>query len=102
MQYLRMILNLLLQNAEPITAWLAKQYDKFKLSNPLIGTVVLSLLVGVNYSLSNCDFAPICENEYLKDAALFLSYFLLAITGNRTTRYVHPNETLDAEQKENV
>lgn len=102
MQSLRMLLDLLLQNAEPITAWLGKQYDKFKLSNPLIGTLVLSLLVGANYALSNCTFAPICENQYLKDAALFLSYFLLAVTGNRTTRYVHPNETLDVDQNENV
>ena len=93
MQNFKMLLDLILQNVQPITEWLGKQYDKFKLSNPFVGTIVLSLLVGVNYGVSNCDFAAICENVYLKDFALFLSYFLLAVTGNRTTRYVHPNTT---------
>jgi len=99
MQSLRMLLDLILQNVEPITGWLGKQYDKFKVSNPLIGTIVLSLLIGGNYAVNNCDFAPICENEYLKDFALFLSYFLLAVTGNRTTRYVHPNVDETTEVK---
>lgn len=95
-----MFLELILQNLEPITTWLAKQYDKFKLNNPLLGTLILSLLVGVNYALSNCDFAPICENVHLKDVALFLSYFLLAMTGNRTSRYIHPNESDNEEIKD--
>lgn len=86
------LLNILLQlfkgNVQPISLWLARVFDRLKLSNPTTALFVIALLTGVNVLFSECAIEILCANEWLKTVGQLISALTLGFVGSRTTRYL--------------
>lgn len=93
---LNFILALFKSNTNTVTMWLARQFDKLKIANPIVFTIVIALLTGVNYLFSVCAFEILCSNEWFKTVALVLSSIVAGLIAPRTTRYI---EQADAENQ---
>jgi len=82
----RLIWELIKNNLELIATELAKLFDRFKMSNPLVAGLIISVLIAVQYFLvENCMFS-FCETEWLAEVLNFVSLFLLGVVGSRTSK----------------
>ena len=87
----KFIIDLLLRNLEPVATWLAKLLDKTKVNNPLSWLAIVSVLFGLNYFGQNC-VADFCLSETAKAIIDFVSLFVAALIGSRTTQRVQNAE----------
>lgn len=81
-----------------ITGILAQLFDKFKLRNPVIAAAVLVTLFGLVQSLHQAVSAGLLgQYAWLTDVLRWLTAFLMAVTGAKTTLFLDSSLRADRE-----
>ncbi len=89
----RLIWEFIKNNLETVAIELAKLFDRFKMSNPLLAGLIVAALIGVQYFfVEHCMFS-FCQEEWLIEIVNFLSLFLLGVIGSRTTKRLAEHES---------
>lgn len=71
----------------------AKLFDSFKVSNPVVALAIVSTLVGVQVFVESCTF-EFCTQEWFN----YINYTLmglLGLIGSRTSRYLPEDKKKD-------
>lgn len=74
-----------------LTPQLAKVFDTFKASSPIIAAAIVSVLIGVQYFADNC-MLELCNGAWF-DTVKYALMALLGVMGSRTTRYLPEKKT---------
>lgn len=77
-----------------LTPQLAKIFDTFKASSPIVAAALVALLVGVQYFADNCTLS-LCTEPWFETVKYALMA-LLGVVGSRTSRYI------EAEKKTQI
>jgi len=77
-----------------LTQLFANIFDKLKASNPILAVIIISVLIGAQYYITNNPNGMIPEN-----IATIVLMVLSGLTGSRTRRFLD-NENKNIEKKE--